>query len=381
MNAFADPHGVPVQHTPPSTLARLASLCCSVAALALSGCGGGGGDSASAPPPFSAPPPPAANTGAINAPAGTWSFVRVAGARCANGSDTGISVRPVTGSRELMIFFDGGGACSSGAGCWGANPGAANLNGYAEAQFAAEGKLRNHLFLGTDARNPFGSMNRVMLPYCTGDAHTGNTVQTFSVNGNNRTTHFVGATNVDRMLDRLVATWPQLDRVWVVGTSAGGGGATYHYTRLRNRLGSQVNLVIDSAPGLDDADDIARWTVWGVQPVCPTCTTVERTRVYNRTLDATSRYAFLSFRYDETTANGRSLLVFDRELSALTGRIEAEPNSRTFIADNSNTGYGPPTLHVVTNQGNPAGLVQAYADFTRAMVTGTGWTNQRFVMP
>lgn len=118
-----------------------------------------------------------------------------------------------------------------------------------------------------------------------------------------------------------------------------------------------------------------------MQPVCPTCATVQTTRAYNRTLDATSRYAFLSFRHDETTANQRSLAEVDRDLSALVSRIQAEPNSRTFIADNGRTGFGPPALHVITTQSNPQALQRAHADFIGAMVSGTGWTSQRFVMP
>jgi hypothetical protein len=364
----------------PRALARLAPFAAVFMAFLLAGCGGGN-DVGSAPPTPTPPPPSTANTGPINVPAGTWSFVRVAGSRCANGSETGIAVRPIAGSRELLLFMDGGGSCATGSGCWGPNPGATNLNGYDEAKFATENKLRTYLYLGNDARNPFAGMNRVMLPYCTGDAHTGTAVQNLAVNGGTRATHFVGAINVDRMLDRLLATWPQLDRVWVLGTSAGGGGATYNYSRIRSRLGTQVHVIVDSAPGFDDADDLAGWSVWGVQPVCPTCTTVETTRAHNRTLDATSRYAFLSFRYDETTANRRSLAEFDRDLSALVSRIQAEPNSRTFIADNSATGFGPPKLHVITTQANPPSLQQAHADFIGAMVSGTGWTSQRFVMP
>ncbi len=111
------------------------------------------------------------------------------------------------------------------------------------------------------------------------------------------------------------------------------------------------------------------------------CTTVERTRVYNPSLDPASRYAFLSFRCDDTTANGRKLAEFDRDLGALVARIPAEPNARTFIADNSRTGFGPPTLHVITTQRTPPTLLQAHAEFIGAMVSGNGWTSRRFVMP
>jgi hypothetical protein len=67
-------------------------------------------------------------------------------------------------------------------------------------------------------------MNMVMIPYCTGDAHAGDAVVEMMVGSVARPTYFVGAKNAALALARLGATFPDLDRVFLAGTSAGGGG-------------------------------------------------------------------------------------------------------------------------------------------------------------
>ncbi len=362
------------------TARTLAKLACCMATLSLLACGGGGADVPTAPAP---PPPTATGTGPITAPAGSWSFVPVEGARCANGSATGIGVRPVTGSREVFIYFEGGGACTTAETCWGANPGAVNLGGYGAAEFAAENKLRDFLYLdaSTGTANPFARMNLVMLPYCTGDVHAGRQVQTLQVGGQPRATHFVGAINVEKALQRLAATWPALDAVWVLGTSAGGAGATIHYAAVRQALGTRVHLLVDSAPGFNDPDDNARWAFWGVQPPCAGCSSISDIRSVNRALDAQARHAFLSFRFDATTANGRSAAAFDAALQALMADLRTHPQTQTLLADNSATGFGPPLAHVVTTKNTPAWVAQGHRAFVQAMLTGSGWQSVVLLPP
>lgn len=349
-------------------------------ALLMAACGGGGVGSDAATPTTPTPPtPPTATPTAapISAPANTWTFVPIEGARCANGSATGIGVRLVPGSRELYIYLEGGGSCSTGLGCWGPTPGASNVNGYGAAEFANEEKIREYAYFDrqTGTRNPFAAMNTVMVPYCTGDGHTGTQVQNLDVNGTPRTTYFVGSINMALALDRLAATFPQLDRVWLMGTSAGAAGATFQYPQVRSKLGAPVHTLVDSAPGFFEADDAAKWALWGTVSPCTTCNSVDALRRYNRSLDAASRYAFLSFRYDPVVANGRSPQQFDAALGAVVSDMQSETNSRTFIADNSATLFGPPALHVVTTINSPAFLADAHMDFVRATVSGAGWSN------
>lgn len=350
-----------------------------LALLGLSACGGGGIEPG--------PPTPPGDTGGpapIVAPANTWTFIPIEGARCANGSPTGIGVRLVPGSRELFIYLDGGGSCSSGDSCWGDGPGgAANLDGYGAAEFAREQALTAFTYLdgSPGTRNPFAGMNSVMVPYCTGDIHGGTRLRQLAVGTQVRDTYFVGADNLRLALDRLAATFPTLDAVWLMGTSAGGGGANLNYSRVRSTLRSTVHLVVDSAAGFEDDADAQRAELWGIQSPCAGCMTAADIRSFNRSLDPASRYAFLSFRFDAVgTVPGWTLARHDQEFSALVTGIQAGVNARTFVADNSATGFGPPTLHVVTTK-NVTAIREAHLAFMEAMVRGTGWENRVFVVP
>src|SRR5580693_4372833 len=61
---------------------------------------------------------PDADAGAITgAPDDQWTWVDFSTALCANGSPTGIAINPHAGATSLMIYFEGGGNCTSAATC------------------------------------------------------------------------------------------------------------------------------------------------------------------------------------------------------------------------------------------------------------------------
>ena len=314
-----------------------------------------------------------------------WTFIDVEGAKCADGSATGIGVNLVPGSKEFFIYMQGGGACTSADNCWGEGPGGAvNLNGYNSASFASDNfKDQYPLFDRTDGTtNPFAKMNMIMIPYCTGDAHSGNLVQDFEFpvgSGQIVKTHFVGAKNVELALQKIAVTFPSIDIVWLLGTSAGGGGANFNYKSFRSTLNSRVHLIVDSTPGFYDEGDELKWEIWGSTAPCETCLTVSDTRRFNRQLDPESKYAFLSFAFDKTTANGRSPQQFASELQTLVSEVQLDSNARTYIVDNSSTMFRT-TLHVVTTKQESV-LVEDVRTFLTAMVKGTDWENSTFLVP
>lgn len=314
----------------------------------------------------------------IVAPANTWTYVPIDGARCAQGGETGIIVRLRPDSRDLLLYFEGGGACSDAETCW-LDPTAANVAGYGPVEAAAESKLRSYALFDPDAAsgNPFATMNMVMIPYCTGDAHAGDAVVDLMVDNVPRATHFVGANNARLALARLGVTLPDLDRVFVAGTSAGGGGATFHYGRVRDTFATTVHTVIDSTPGFPSPGDAGKWALWGVVLPCPTCTTVPAVRAYNRSLDPTSRYGFLSFAFDPTTADGRSVEEFTALLDELRATLATDPNARSYVADNLDYDCREVSCHVITTK-NRADLRASYLAWLRAMVSGTGWVDTTF---
>lgn len=341
------------------------------------------GGAIDAPLPIDAAARDAATADPIVVPDRTWTFVPIDGARCASGSGTGIGLRLEPGSRDLLVYFQGGGACADGDTCWGEGPGgAANVEGYGPSELAADIAADYALFdPAPSSGNPFRSMHMAFIPYCTGDGHAGQAIRDLAVTGSTaRTTYFVGALNVERALTRLAATFPDLERVWIVGTSAGGGGATYHYARVRSALGATTHLIVDSAPGIDAPGDAERWEVWGVVPPCPTCTSAAEVRRHDRRIAPETRFGLLSFRYDATTAGRSSPAEFDAALGAVVAEVESDPNGRTFIVDNSATMFTT-TLHVVTTKNRPPALRSAYLAWLTAMVSGTGWENVTVTPP
>jgi hypothetical protein len=223
-------------------------------------------------------------------PAG-WSFYRIDGAICRDGSPTGFYVHYSPGSTKLMIYLEGGGTCSSPHFC-DHNP--ANIN-----QVFTGGSLNGESFVGsllivpglqapyTDGifdlsndANPFKGWNEIYVPYCTGDAHSGANESAQLPDGVNplqtNTWHFVGYRNMQKFIGRIVPTFPALDQVVLTGASAGGLGAGVNYGMVQDAFGAvPVTVVDDSFPPFTGTQYIAAClqshirTLWNLDAVFP----------------------------------------------------------------------------------------------------------------
>jgi len=175
---------------------------------------------------------------------GIFHWVYVAGAENLNGSETGFEYLCQTGSAtgRLLIYVDGGGGCWTGDSCdcqpdsnglctnpnstishsffnqstsddglrwaqtyWGGGVGAGNPDLSTPGAWAAA-------FAGPTS--PFNqNWNIVFIPYVTGDAHMGNTVQKLTTSGGNTySVHFMGYRNVTNDLAVIASLFPQQDR-------------------------------------------------------------------------------------------------------------------------------------------------------------------------
>lgn len=301
----------------------------------------------------------------IVAPADTWTWVPISGSKCASGTETGIGIRLKPQSRRALIYLQGGGSCSRADNCW-TTPTATNLPGYGAADFAGEPTLQQLFYFdvraGTD--NPFADQTLVFVPYCTGDAHSGTMVRDLG-----RPTHFNGANNLRLALARLAVTLPGLERVTLVGTSAGGAGTTINYARVKAAFGTRVDVINDSQANIDDPKDPMLFDTWGADLSCTTCTTRSALHTFNRSLDPASRYAYVTFRYDDTYARGVDLAM----TNWVTSTLANDANARWFIVNN------PPStpVHVVSNK-NRADLKAAVLGFARSLTTDAAWMNQTF---
>lgn len=214
-----------------------------------------------APPPVADPELPGATvsschptdqyTGApVDAPAGQWTWVPIDGAICRDGSATGVGVRLAPGSKKVVFYLEGGGACFHGASC-AINDVLQDFDGNAfSAWAAATGSLG--IFDASRSDNPFHDWNIVYVPYCTGDVHAG-WREHVDVPGGPTNQMFVGYRNVGLDLQRLVPTFADATDVVVTGISAGGFGAAFNYDRVAQAFcNARVSLIDDSGPPMGD---------------------------------------------------------------------------------------------------------------------------------
>ena len=216
----------------------------------------------------------------IAAPDDQWTWIDIGGNVCDDGSPTGIGVNPKA-MDKLVVYFEGGGACGDYASCYQLNT--ATHGPFGASQFAARvTAVSGSIFDRNAAGNPFADWSYVYVPYCTGDVHSGDRVNTYSLGSDMRMYHHWGHANAMNALDRIAPTWPMLSKLVVTGASAGGFGSTINYTNYRERWpGAQSYLIDDSGPLLSGnvtPQYLKDWYVgWGVgdwiAPVCPNCIT------------------------------------------------------------------------------------------------------------
>jgi hypothetical protein len=225
----------------------------------------------------------------ITATPGQWTFVSFADAFCADGSTTGIGVNPSTSSSRVLIYFEGGGACWDALTCYTLMTAANFTTGYTAATFMTESTDATYLALPggffdrTAASNPFKDYSWVYVPYCTGDLHAGDNVVSYPADdGGAHTAHFAGAANFRAFLSRIVATFPNPDRVYLAGSAEGAMGSVIHWGLTQQAFGSaRVDVVDDcgafmpaDVPIQDYATQQAAWNLAAALPAgCTGCST------------------------------------------------------------------------------------------------------------
>jgi hypothetical protein len=250
---------------------------------------------------------------AISAADTTWTWVPFPDAFCANATTTGIGVNLNSGSKQVLIYLEGGGACWSDLTCNTLQTAANFSTGYGAADFASESTDPTYLALPggffdrTTAANPFQDYNYVYVPYCTGDEHAGNNVVTYG----GKTALHVGFDNMSAYLKRLVATFPSATQVVLAGSDSGGFGATFNWWQTQQAFGSiPVALIDDSGTfmppdilALGDGANVLQSTQWNLPstlpPGCTACATaLDAIFGYYASVFPNNRGALLSYIQD-----------------------------------------------------------------------------------
>jgi hypothetical protein len=163
-----------------------------------------------------------------SATAGTW-YQHDLGdeAMAADGSDYRLYVKPGAGE-NLVVFFGGGGVTwdaasaaqpiSVGGYLFGDDPG-----NYFRSIPNYFPRTLGGMLDATHDDNPFADWDMVVIPYATGDFHTGATLAELD----GTTMHYNGQRNVELALTWISEWMPDPDTLLVAGGSAGGFGATF----------------------------------------------------------------------------------------------------------------------------------------------------------
>jgi hypothetical protein len=265
--------------------------------------------------------------GPITAPPNEWTWIDFADATCANGASTGLAVNPKDGAGDVVIYLMGGGACWDWQTCYGLQL-AWNVElGYTSDTFATEQTRNATIFDRTSSANPFKDASYVYVPYCTGDVHVGTTKASYGA------VH-VGAKNLDVFLKRLVPTFANAKRVFIVGTSAGGFGAQLNAERFADAFAPlPVSVMADSAALVTPAD--GKWDLWLTtwQAQTQSCEGCDAQGWVDLARRKSVRLGVVSSQQDwlVSTFMGLSGAQFQGELSSLVDAELRTPTSAAFV--------------------------------------------------
>ncbi|MFY0570859.1 pectin acetylesterase-family hydrolase [Archangium lansingense] len=282
-------------------------------------------------------------------PENTWSWVDFPNSTCDEGTPTGIGTN-LSDSKNLLIFFNGGGACWDSSTCLQRNT--SSHGPFTQTQFEslASTILPDSILDRRLANNPYKDWNLFFIPYCTGDLHIGNADAVYT-NGTTTTTfHHRGRANTEAFLARIATTVPNPEQVVVTGSSAGGFGATLNYDLVRSTFpNAKVFLLDDSGPllknnAISPALREAWANAWNYAPVFDAIDPAVKDD-FSALYTALSRkypndrMALLSSERDQTirTYLGLSADDFQSALRDLDSTVlEPLPNTRSFLT----TGQG-----------------------------------------
>jgi hypothetical protein len=194
----------------------------------------------------------------------TYEFAFEDGPGCIYGGTFRAATR-TTGSSDLLIFLQGGGACWADF-CFAidsAPPGIPSLD-----------------VLDVDKpTNPFRDWNVLYLPYCDGSLFAGDV----DIDDNDDGTidrYHRGLRNLSAALDLVPRVFPDVERIMIAGSSGGGYGTLVAAPLMRIAFPDKELLVFnDAGVGLGKADVpsfiegiVEEWNIrWAVPESCETC--------------------------------------------------------------------------------------------------------------
>jgi len=271
------------------------------------------------------------------------------GTSCSDGSAYSFFVHPGD-RRNLLIYFQGGGACWSGPTC---DP---RTKLYRPNLKEFDPATEQGIFDFANAENPFRDYFVVYVPYCTGDVHLGN--RTAKYLPEKPEFHHNGFNNAMSGLRWTFANVASPQAIFVAGSSAGAIASPFYAGRIADHYkDARLVQLGDSAGGLGAPGIPGMFEPWGttevVAPFAPyrgvDPKTANLDTLYVREGSANKSITFAQFNNsaDNLQVLGLQFFGIKTPLSELLEKSYAEirstmPRFHAFTA--------PGKLHVILNR-------------------------------
>lgn len=273
---------------------------------------------------------------------------------CAYGTEYTFHVRPAE-SDELLIFFNGGGACWFSQIC---NPEAPTF-----VPFTNEVPGPTGIFDLENEANPFADYNMVFVSYCTGDVHLGNSEMVYELPATDEseaqefTVLHNGYINSMTVLDWVFENYEAPENIFVTGSSAGAIAAPFYAGIVAEQYpDADVAMLGDGAGGYRIPQNTALVNgIWNTPSILPEWPEYSEATLDNLTFEA--YYMATAARFPEmpmaqyNTANDETQYAF-LELNGVTDvplleLLEANYDDIRASVDRFNTYTAGGTLHTI----------------------------------
>ncbi|BDD07271.1 pectin acetylesterase-family hydrolase [Aureibacter tunicatorum] len=177
-----------------------------------------------------------------------WMWVPTKNYICRDGSTSGFITKNGTGN-SLVIFLSPGGSCFNSVTCI-ASKNKFNVKSYNKFKKAIIEK--KDIFSDSPQDNPFYDADFLILPYCTGDLHSGTNSWGRFKNQLKRQ-QFVGRNNIECSINifKKMNGLKKYDKVILWGESAGGFGSLINFDYIASQFpDSKFTMFINSGPML-----------------------------------------------------------------------------------------------------------------------------------
>lgn len=201
-----------------------------------------------------------------------WNTIATDGV-CSAGTPYQFYVRPSADNSDVLVYFNGGGACWFGEACdLNAEP---NVHSpFADMQ-QNNPALADGIFAYDNPKNPLANHAAVFIPYCNGDVHMGGTVRNYQYQNPagetvEVTTYHTGYANSQTALQWVYENFPAPTSVVVSGSSAGAIGSSFFSGLVAEHYpDTPVVLIADAAGGYGSPNLPVVHEAWDTASVLP----------------------------------------------------------------------------------------------------------------